>query len=89
VEPASVRGKTWVRLRRALIGRPLRTAEAAYEQIGKAKALAVLSLDALSSTAYATEEILRVLVLARTAAYAFVQPIGLAIVLLLAIVVFS
>ena len=88
-EPASVWGKTWVRLRRALIGRPLRTAEAAHERIGKAKALAVFSSDALSSTAYATEEILRVLVLARTAAYAFIQPIGLAIVLLLAIVVFS
>jgi amino acid transporter len=89
VEPASVWGKTWVRLRRALIGRPLCTAEAAHERIGKAKALAVFSSDALSSTAYATEEILRVLVLAGTAAYAFVQPIGLAIVLLLAIVVFS
>ncbi len=88
-EPASAWGKTWVRLRRILIGRPLRTTEAAHERIGKAKALAVFSSDALSSTAYATEEILRALVLAGTAAYAFVLPIGLAIVLLLAIVVFS
>jgi len=78
-----------VQLRRALIGRPLRTTEAAHERIGKAKALAVFSSDALSSAAYATEEILRVLVLAGSVAYAFVLPIGLAIVLLLAIVVFS
>jgi len=67
----------------------LRTAEAAHERIGKAKALAVFSSDALSSTAYATEEILRILILAGSAAYAFVLPIGLAIVVLLAIVVFS
>ena len=78
-----------MQLRRALIGRPLRTTEAAHERIGKAKALAVFSSDALSSAAYATEEILRVLVLAGSVAYAFVLPIGLAIVLLLAIVVFS
>jgi len=89
VEPQSTLGKAWYRFRRALIGHPLRTAEAVHERIGKAKALAVFSSDALSSTAYATEEILRVLVLAGSAAYAFVLPIGLAIVLLLAIVVFS
>ncbi len=88
-EPASPVGKAWQRIRRTLIGRPLRTAEAAHERIGKAKALAVFSSDALSSTAYATEEILRILILAGSAAYAFVLPIGLAIVLLLAIVVFS
>jgi ABC-type siderophore export system fused ATPase/permease subunit len=88
-EPQSTLGKAWYRFRLALIGHPLRTAEAVHERIGKAKALAVFSSDALSSTAYATEEILRVLVLAGSAAYAFVLPIGLAIVLLLAIVVFS
>jgi len=88
-EPEGALGKAWYRVRRALIGRPLRTAEAAHERIGKAKALAVFSSDALSSTAYATEEILRILVLAGSAAYAFVLPIGLAIVVLLAIVVFS
>lgn len=88
-EPEGALGKAWYRVRRALIGRPLRTAEAAHERIGKAKALAVFSSDALSSTAYATEEILRILILAGSAAYAFVLPIGLAIVVLLAIVVFS
>lgn len=88
-EPTSPLGKAWWRFRRALIGQPLRTAEAAHERIGKAKALAVFSSDALSSTAYATEEILRILILAGSAAYAFVLPIGVAIVLLLAIVVFS
>lgn len=88
-EPEGALGKAWYRVRRALIGRPLRTAEAAHERIGKAKALAVFSSDALSSTAYATEEILRILIQAGSAAYAFVLPIGLAIVVLLAIVVFS
>jgi len=88
-EPEGALGKAWYRVRRALIGRPLRTVEAAHERIGKAKALAVFSSDALSSTAYATEEILRILILAGSAAYAFVLPIGLAIVVLLAIVVFS
>lgn len=88
-EPVSILGKAWFRLRRAIIGRPLHTAEAPHQRIGKVKALAVFSSDALSSTAYATEEILRVLILAGTAAYAFVVPIGAAIVALLAIVIFS
>ncbi len=53
------------------------------------KALAVLSSDAISSTAYATEEILLILVLAGSVAYRYLIPIGVAIVLLLAIVIFS
>ncbi|MCS7050470.1 MAG: APC family permease [Thermomicrobium sp.] len=88
-QPASVLGKAWLGIRRVLIGRPLRTTEAPHERIGKAKALAVFSSDALSSVAYATEEILRILILAGSAAYAFVLPIGIAITILIGIVVFS
>ncbi len=88
-QPEGPIGRTWCALKRLLIGRPLSTAEAPHERLSKVKALAVFSSDALSSTAYATEEILRVLVLAGMAAYSFVLPIGLAIVLLLAIVVIS
>jgi len=45
-----------------LIGRPLNTADAPHQTIGKAVGLAVFASDALSSTAYATQEILGVLV---------------------------
>lgn len=88
-EPVSIFGKAWFRLRRAIIGRPLHTAEAPHQRIGKVKALAVFSSDALSSTAYGPEEILRILILAGSAAYAYTLPIWLAIVLLIIIVVFS
>src|SRR5687767_578364 len=56
------------RLKRLVIGEPLATAQAGHERLTKLKALAVLSSDALSSTAYATEEILKILLLAGTAA---------------------
>jgi amino acid transporter len=76
-------------LRRTLIGRPLESAEAIHERLTKTKALAIFSSDAVSSTAYATEEILLVLVLAGAVAYNYLLPIGFAIVALLAIVAFS
>ena len=72
-----------------LIGRPLMTADAPHQTIGKAVGLAVFASDALSSTAYATQEILGVLVVLGTAAYGYVFPISLAIVILLAIVTIS
>src|SRR6185312_15896696 len=49
-------------LRRRAIGQPLATSELAHERLTKIKALAVFSSDALSSVAYATEEILYILV---------------------------
>lgn len=76
-------------LRSRLIGRPLRTADAAHQTIGKAVGLAVFASDALSSTAYATQEILVILAVAGTAALGNVVPIALAIVALLAIVTVS
>ena len=51
-------------LRRILIGTPLPTERGIHERLSKVQALAILSSDALSSVAYATEEILLVLVLA-------------------------
>lgn len=75
--------RTW------LIGHPLRTADAADQAIGKTIGLAVFASDALSSTAYATDEILFVLAAAGTAAFVYALPISLAIVALLTIVTLS
>jgi amino acid transporter len=77
------------RLKRALLGRPLKTSEQHEEKIRKRVALAVFSSDPISSTAYATEEMLLVLVLAGTAAIGFALPISFAIVGLLAILILS
>jgi len=72
-----------------LLGRPLPTADAPHQAIGKTVGLAVFSSDALSSTAYATQEILTILAFAGTAAFALAFPISLAIVGLLALVTIS
>jgi amino acid transporter len=76
-------------LRSWFIGRPLSTADAPDQTIGKAIGLAVFASDALSSTAYATQEILVILAAAGTMAFGLVFPISLAIVLLLGIVAVS
>src|SRR5512138_1357222 len=72
-----------------LIGRPLQTADAPHETIGKTVGLAVFASDALSSTAYATQEILVILAAAGTIAFGYVFPISIVIIGLLAIVVIS
>ncbi|MGC4191723.1 MAG: APC family permease [Thermomicrobiales bacterium] len=77
------------KVKRVLIGAPLTTASAAHERLTKLKALAVLSSDALSSVAYASEEILRILIMAGLGAMSLSLPIGGAIVVLLLIVGFS
>jgi amino acid transporter len=77
------------RLKRFLVGTPLPTAQARHERLGKATALAVFASDALSSVAYATEEILLVLVIAGAAALSYSLPIAFAIAILIAIVVSS
>ncbi len=87
LEGRSTVGRAFGRVKRTVIGAPLTTAAAAHERLTKVKALAVLSSDALSSVAYATEEILRVLLLAAGAAVLSTSlPIGAAIVALLLIV---
>jgi len=72
-----------------LIGRPLPTADAPHQTIGKTVGLAVFASDALSSTAYATQEILVVLAAAGTIAFGYAFPIALAIVGLLSVVTIS
>ncbi len=76
-------------LRSYFIGRPLQTADAEHQTIGKAVGLAVFASDALSSTAYATQEILVILAAAGSLAMGYVFPISIAIVVLLAIVTIS
>jgi amino acid transporter len=77
------------RLKRAFLGSPLPTAQSRHERLAKSTALAVFASDALSSVAYATEEILLVLVLAGTVALSYSLPISIAIAILIAIVVSS
>src|SRR5206468_5854905 len=74
---------------RLVLGRPIPTHLAHHERLSKLTGLAVLSSDALSSVAYATEEILRVLVAGGLAATVFARPIGLLIATLLGLVAFS
>ena len=80
-------------LKRFFIGRALRTEQAAHERLTKKTALAVFSSDALSSTAYATEEILLVLAVAaaygQAGAFRYVVPISIGIGVLLVIVATS
>ena len=79
-------GRAFFRVKRTLIGNALTTASAEMERLSNRKALAVLSSDALSSVAYATEEILRVLLIAGLSALSLSLPIGVGIILLLLIV---
>src|SRR5437762_4021906 len=77
------------RLKRVFVGSPIPTAQSRHERLRKTTALAVFASDALSSVAYATEEILLVLVVAGAAALSFSLPIGIGIAALVAIVVAS
>lgn len=80
-------------LKRLLVGSPIRTARLAHERLTKKTALAIFASDALSSTAYATEQILLVLAAAyvagRADAFGHVVPISIAIGILLVIVAIS
>jgi amino acid transporter len=76
-------------LRQAVLGHPLRVREVSKEQINPVEGLSALSLDALTSVAYGPEAIIVVLAAAGASALGLVLPITLAIVALLAILVFS
>ncbi len=76
-------------LKRVLLGSPLATAQARHERLAKIPALAIFASDLMSSVAYATEEILLVLVLGGTAAMAYAPHIGIAIAILAAMVASS
>jgi amino acid transporter len=76
-------------LKRLVVGKPIPSHLAHHERLSRVTGLAVLSSDALSSVAYATEEILRVLVLMGAAALGYASPIAFVIATILAVVVFS
>lgn len=77
------------RLKRLLIGNPMKSTALEGEKLGKLKALAVLSSDALSSVAYGTEQILLVLMAAGFAAVWYSIPISLAVLGLLLVLILS
>ena len=87
--PRTATGRAMERIRHALFGRRLSIHEDIDERLSKKKALAIFSSDAISSSAYATEEILRVLVLAGAAALLVSLPIAIAIAFLLTVVSIS
>ena len=76
-------------LKRLLVGQPLATAQARHERLSKTTGLAIFASDNLSSVAYASEEVLRVLILAGAGALNFAWPIGVAIAIVIAIVIYS
>ncbi|HKS29919.1 MAG TPA: APC family permease [Pyrinomonadaceae bacterium] len=82
-----------ISVKRLLVGNPLKTEQAAHERLSKKTALAVFSSDALSSTAYATEEIMLVLASAvafgQAHSFGYVVPISVGIAVLLIIVAAS
>jgi amino acid transporter len=76
-------------LKRLLVGQPIPSHLAHHERLSRVTGLAVLSSDALSSVAYATDFILATLVVAGVGAFVHAIPISLVIAALLAIVAFS
>jgi amino acid transporter len=87
--PTTPVGKLWARAKGFVIGRPLASEAEIGERLSKKKALAIFSSDAISSSAYATEEILRVLILGGAAALALGLHISVAIAVLLIAVAIS
>jgi amino acid transporter len=76
-------------IKRLLVGKPIPSHLAHHERLSRVTGLAVLSSDALSSVAYATDFILATLVVAGVGAFVYAIPISLVIAALLAIVAFS
>lgn len=89
--PTEGLGRAIARIKLALIGRPLASHEEIGERLAKKKALAIFSSDAISSSAYATEEIILAFILAGTSAAAFELSVwvALAIAGLLGVVAIS
>ena len=87
--PVTRTGRVLYRLKTAVFGRPLAREEEIGERLSKKKALAIFSSDAISSSAYATEEILRVLVIGGALAFVLSVEVAIAIAVLLAVVALS
>jgi amino acid transporter len=77
------------KVRGFLVGKPISSEREEHERLTKVKALAVFSSDNISSSAYATEEMMRVLVVAGVGAFTLVMPLTIVIVLVLGIVATS
>jgi amino acid transporter len=78
------------KLKSRLLGPPLHTEQLAHERLGKPTALAVFASDNLSSSAYATEEILKVLVpVIGVAAFSLVVPVTVALLVVLGFLILS
>src|SRR5437667_8183182 len=75
--------------KRLLLGKPIPSHLAHHERLSRVTGLAVLSSDALSSVAYATDFVLATLVVAGIGAFVYAIPISLVIATLLAVVAFS
>lgn len=82
-------GRGFDALRRLLVGRRIASTMELHERVGVARGLAVFASDNISSSAYATEEEMRVLILAGAAALSLTLPLTLIVVLVLVIVVTS
>jgi len=89
IAPRTGAQRLWRSVRRIAVGRTLSTEELEEQRLPKIKALAVFSSDVLSSSAYATDEILIVLAAAGTAALRYSVPLAVVIAGLLGIVTFS
>ena len=87
--PRTGAGRALARIRAVMFGRPLSTHEEMTERLSKTKALAIFSSDPISSSAYATEEILRVLVIAGAGALFLSLPVAAGVAFLLAVVAVS
>ena len=87
--PRTGTGRALARLRGVVFGRPLSNADESSERLNIATGLPVFASDNISSSAYATEEIMRVLMVAGAGALFLTIPITIAIVAVLAIVVIS
>lgn len=82
-------GKGYRLLHDTLFGPPLATAEEPHQRVGKLQALPILASDNISSSAYATEEMTRILVFAGAGALTLTVPLTITLVGVLAVVVFS
>ena len=87
--PKSGLGRAYERVRRFLFGSRLTSEEEEGERLSKKTGLAILASDNISSSAYATEEAMRVLAIAGGAALALTMPIAIAVCVVLAVVILS
>lgn len=89
LEPETALGRVYERARRILIGQRLRSEADITERVSKKAGLGIFAVDNISSSAYATEAIMRVLILAGAGALALTLPLTLAVIGVMAAVIFA